>query len=220
MKPVIVVFSIVMGTLLLSAEKKDDPFQPPSQVEVDRGNDQTSSAFLTDDLLKATGEPRLDKGSGKGGPGLIRITILRSFNAPLVFTWFPEGREQEPSLQVKRVKVETDDIGNRAYAGMDVNTRVILRPPQNENLKTLFQKADFDGLPQDCWQTGSLDGSLWIYERAAEDGWTLIVRHNPIDPQVEEQSPVSKRQLVKESNLTTFALMIWTLSGLDESSIY
>lgn len=220
MKPAIVILSVVMGTLLPGAEK-NDPFDRSAEAEVDAGNDRTPPSPEEDEMMKAMGEVRLDKGTGKGGPGLIRITVLRSFHAPLVFTWFPGEGEREPSLQAKRAKMETDNMGNRTYTGMDLNVRVKLRPIQDKILKTLWENADFDGLPEECWQPASLDGSRWTYESAWEDGRTMISRTNPINPDIAiEHSPISKQQLLKESNLTTFALMIWTLSGIDEDSIY
>ena len=95
------------------------------------------------------------------------------------------------------------------------------QPNQDKNINTLFGNANFDRLPQDCWQGPALDGSIWIYERAAEDGATMLVRHNPINPdEAVKNFPITKERLLLESNLTTFALLIWTLSNIDDTDLY
>jgi hypothetical protein len=221
MKIFLTAISLLIGALLFGAEKEVDPFAYVPPKKADRTEDKGSVDFISDDILKALKEVRLDKGTGKGGPGIIRITILRSFHSPMVFTWFPATEKQEPSLHVKRIMMKTDANGIRVYSGLDINKHIKLRSSQDKNLKTHFGNANFDGLGQDCWQGAGLDGSIWVYERAAEDGYTLIARNNPINPQsAVDHSTISKKQLLQESNLTIFALMIWTLSDIDDESIY
>lgn len=221
MKILIAAVTLLIGIALVGAEDAVDPFAYVPPKKADRTKDKGSVEVLSDEILKALGEPRLDKGTGKGGPGIIRITVIRSFHSPVVFKWLPGADGQQPSLQVKRAKMQKREDGTRIYTGLDIDTRVKLRPFQDHNLKTLFSNANFDGLTQDCWQGPGTDGSVWIYERAAEDGATLLVRHNPINPDSAlEYSKITKKQLLQESNLTTFALMIWTLSEIDDEALY
>jgi len=221
MKTIITALILLVGINLVNGKEEVDPFAYVPPKEADRTKDKGSAQFLSDAELKALDEPRLAKGTGKGGPGIIRITVLRSFHSPIVFTLYPATERQTPTIHVKRIRMRTDENGQRTYLGLDIDSRVKLRPSQDKNLKTLFGNANFDGLSQDCWQGPALDGSIWIYERAAEDGATMLARHNPINPEEAVKSfPITKARLLQESNLTTFALMIWTLSGIDDSDLY
>ena len=207
-------------TLLASADDtsddtSDDPFAVPEPKPVDRSADKKSDGFLSDELLKALDERRLDKGTGKGD-GVIRITVLRSFHAPLVFKWFLSSELGRPSmLHVKRLKYVVNDKGERTYKGLDLHQKLKLRPSQEELLKTIYAHAPLQELPQAYWTHASLDGSQWIYEAAAKSGSILIARRNPINPLL-EGTKIDPKRLSHELRLTAFAMMLWTLSGIDE----
>jgi len=196
------------------AQGSPDPFTPIEPEAVDRSSDKKSDTFISTEILKAFGERRLDEGTGKGSP-VIRITILRSFHAPLMFIWYPADPGHESHLHVKRLKFVVNDKGERIYKGLDMNQNLKLRPSQEGFLKTLYGLSPLQDLPQTDWTHESLDGSQWIYEAAAEDGSILIARCNPVDPLL-KCAQVKHQRLLRESQLTQFALMLWGLSGIDE----
>lgn len=208
----IVVFS---GLAAFSrAAEHSDPFAEPVVVPIDRSGDKRSDKFLSDQLLKAFEESRLDNGVGKGRE-VIRITVLRSFDAPVMFKWFPAPLGQVSELEVKRLKVVVGADGARSYQGMDFHQRLKLRPTQEGLLKEIYEHSPLQELPQTDWTAEGLDGSDWIYEAAAEKGSIRIARWSPINPVV-EGTKIDPKRLSKELQLTTFALMLWTLSGIDE----
>ena len=219
MKILITTFLFLCGINFASGEYGEDPFAYVPPKKVDRTGDRKSPAFITEDILRALQERRLDNGVGKKALGRIRITVLRSFHAPLVFLWFPAPEGHESWLQTKRAQMQIDEDGKRTYTGLDLNSRIRLRPGQTRILQGFFEDTSIADLPQSCWQPEALDGSTWIFEFASEedDRSTLLVRRNPIYPlSALEGSTISKERLLQESALTTFALMIWTLSGIDE----
>jgi hypothetical protein len=214
MRSRIVIIAFLGVTLLSGAEKSSDPFAQPVVVSIDRSGDKKSEEFLSEDLLKAFEERRLDKGTGKGRE-VIRITVLRSFDAPVVFKWFPAPPGQESELEVKRLKVAVGKDGERSYQGIDFHQRLKLRASQELLFKEIYQHSPLQDLPQKDWVMEGLDGSEWIYEAAAGDGSILIARRNPVTP-ILEGTEVDRQRLSKELQLTTFSLMLWTLSGIDE----
>ncbi|WP_411846756.1 hypothetical protein AAFN60_04145 [Roseibacillus persicicus] len=205
---------ILEFALLSNAEETKDPFAYVNPAPVDRTGDQKSDRFVTDSILEAFGEERLDTGTGKGR-ALIRITVLRSFHAPLMFKWYPAEVGKDSFLQVKRVKLVVNDKRERIYQGLDLDQILVLRPSQERLLTSIYSNAPLQSLPQAYWTPEALDGSRWMYEAAAEDGSIIIVRRNPIDPSLEGVS-VEKDRLSHELQLTSFAMMLWTLSGVDE----
>ena len=224
MKTAITAFLFLIGITLAEPEKAVDPFAEPPPKKVDRSADKKSVDFISDDILNALQERRLDK-VGNEASGVVRITALRSFHPPLAFLWFPAPEGQESWLEVKRVRMQIDKEGRRTYIGLDLNSRIRLRPSQTQNLQDFFfQRTRITDLPQGCWQPESLDGSTWIFEFPSEvpDRSTLLMRRNPIHPPLAalEASTISKERLLQESALTSFALMIWTLSGIDDVPPY
>ena len=201
-------------SMLVSAQDKADPFAAPEPKLIDRSSDKKSDKFLSDKLLEALDERRLDEGMGTGS-AVIRITILRSFHAPLVLKWFPAEPNKESWLHVKRLKWEVNDKGERNYLGLDLNKKIKLRPSQEKLLKTIYAHSSLQELPQAYWTPEALDGSQWIYEAAAKDGSILIARRNPINPTL-NGTKIQTQRLLHELQLTTFALMLWTLSEIDE----
>ena len=206
---------LLLGLMGISlAQDSVDPFAEPAVVPIDRSADKKSDKFLSDDLLNAFEERRLDDGVGKGRE-VIRITVIRSFHAPVMFKWFPAPPGQESELEVKRLKVAIGADGERSYQGIDFHQRLKLRPSQEGLLKEIYQHSPLQDLPQVDWTGKGLDGSDWIYEAAAGEGSVLIARWSPIDPVLEGQK-IDRKRLSKELQLTTFSLMLWTLSGIDE----
>jgi len=202
-----------LGLVVFSrAEQSSDPFAEPVVVPIERSGDNKSDKFLSDELLKAFEEQRLDDGAKVR---VVRITVLRSFDAPLMFTWFPAPSGQESELEVKRLKVVRGQDGKRTFDGIDFHQRLKLRPSQELLLKEIYQHSPVEDLPQADWSGGGLDGSNWIYEAAAGDESILIARWSPINPGV-EGTEIDRQRLSKELQLTTFSLMLWTLSGIDE----
>jgi hypothetical protein len=214
MKLLTIIIAFLGVTLISWGEKPIDSFVEPEVVTIDRSGDKKSEAFLSEDLLKAFEERRLDKGIGNGRT-MIRITVLRSFDAPVVFKWYPAPPGQESELEVKRLKVAVGRDGERIYQGIDFHQRLKLRASQELLLKGIYQHSSLQDLPQKDWVMGGLDGSKWIYEAAAGDRSILVARWSPIHPTLEE-TEVDRQRLSKELQLTTFSLMLWALSGIDE----
>lgn len=204
----------------IRAEDQTDPFAVVEKEAVDRSGDKTSEHFISDALLKLFGERRLDEGFGKEST-LIRITVLRTFDAPLMFKWYPGEQGGESVLQVKRLKFVINEKGEKIIKNLDLNQKLVLRPSQKRFLKTVYGKSPLADLTQksplyhDDEINSMLDGSLWIYEVAGSKKSIVIVRHNPIDPQLEGKK-IAPNKLVPELQLTTFAMLLWGLSGIDE----
>ena len=206
-------FLVASGVIAL-AQESPDPFTPDKPKTIDRSSDEKSDEFISTEILDAFGERRLDGGTGKGGP-VIRITVFRSFHAPLMFLWYPANLGQESWLHVKRLKFAVNDKGERLYKGLDLNQKLKLRPSQERFLKTLYGQSPLQDLPQDYWTPQALDGSHWVYEAAAADGSILIARRNPVNPFL-EGAKIQPERLAHELQLTQFTLMLWGLSGVDE----
>ena len=223
MKTIITSLLLLIGVTVADTENTVSPFAIVPSTKIDRSGDKKSLDFISEDLLNALHERRLDKGVGDNAPGVVRITVLRSFHPPLAFLWFPSSEGQESWLEVKRVRLQIDKEAKHTYNGLDLSTRIKIRPSQTTNLQEYFHGTRITDLPQSCWQPESLDGSTWIFEFAAEvpDRSILLVRRNPIYPLgALKGSTISRERLLQESALTTFALLIWTLSGIDDVPPY
>ena len=153
------------------------------------------------------------KGTGKKR-SVIRITIMRSFHAPLLLKWYPAYDEHKALIHIKRLKVKSTDT-ERIYEGLDIDKRIELKASQEKLLKAIYRHSPIQDLPQDYWSPQTLDGSMWIYEASGGDGSTLLTRRNPIDLFL-EGSNIKSARLARELQLTTFSLMLWTLSDIDE----
>ena len=148
---------LFLGLMSISiADEPVDPFAEPVVVPIDRKADKKSVNFLSDDLIKAFEEQRLDDGVGKGRE-VIRITVLRSFHAPVMFKWFPAPPGQESELEVKRLKVAIGSDGERSYQGIDFHQRFKLRPSQEGLLKEIYDML---------WQNGTDDFKDILYTLA------------------------------------------------------
>jgi hypothetical protein len=200
-------FLFAIALLPNGAIGENDPFAEPPKAEIDT---RKSANGLTDSLLKAFEEEHLDKGTGKGRP-VIRITILRSFDAPLMFKWFPGEDGEESFLIVKKLQKHGEDD----FHGLETNKRMKLSSSQEKHLQAMFTHSPLQDLPQEDWQLPGLDGSEWIYEAAAGDAEIMITRVNPVDP-VFEGEKIAPSRLAKELQLTSFTMMLWMLSGIDE----
>jgi len=200
------IVTLLLLTHLVLADSKD-PFELVEKAPIDRTNDASSEDFLTDKLLKAFGEKRLDKGTSKRA--VIRITILRGFHAPLLFKWYPSDESLKPILQIKRLAVKRSS-NKTVHEKLDLDKRIELKASQEKLLKNIYTHSTIQDLPQNYWSPATLDGSTWIYEVAAEDSSILITRRNPIRP-ILEGTKITRKRLSRELNLTTFSLMLWTL---------
>lgn len=198
------------------ADEAADPFAVVVKKPIDRRADKPSEHFLSNDLLKAAGERRLS-GSIRDGDLFIRITILRSFHGPLVFKWFPAHPEGTPKLQIKRLKKGRNEEGEETYEGVDLEREVEISPAQDKLLKELYWNSPAQELPQPYWTHEALDGSKWIYEVMTDEGWILIARRNPINPVLDGLNE-DRARISKELQLTSFALMLWMISGIDEEA--
>lgn len=211
------IFTCICSFLIsssLHAEDDNGVFDPPPPIVIDRSKDKESKCFLNDTLLTAFDEKRLDNGTNKP---VLRITILRSFDAPLMFKWFPSGEGKGAVLHIKKLKVDRDTDGSQVYKGLDTNKQIKLSEAQERLLKHTYHHSPVDELPQPFWQPDSLDGSVWIYELAAQKGSILIARQDPIAPnEIFDNLIVDPKRLAREMQLTTFTLMLWALSGIDE----
>ena len=207
------IFISAIAILPISVLAEVDPFAESPKTEIDRTEDQKTDEVLTDRLLKAFGEERLDKGTGKGRQ-VIRVTIQRSFHAPLMFKWFPGEDGEESFLIVKKLlKKEGEDD----FQVLDTNKRVELNPNQEKLLKEMFTRSPLQDLPQEDWQSPGLDGSQWIYEAAAGEAEVWIARINPVYP-ILEGTKITPTRLAKELQLTSFTVMLWLLAGIDEKA--
>lgn len=193
------------------ADPPDDPFAVERVEPIDRSEDLGSEEFLSDELLAAFDEGRMEVDAGEK----IRLTVLRSFHAPLMFTWYPRPLGQESALVVKRLRVLRDDDGEVTYQGLDFNQRLVLRPAQGRLLKEALGRSPIYELPQADWMEPGLDGALWVFEVPDEEGSIVIARHSPLSPMV-HIFEVQAERLVREMHLASFGLMLWTLSGVDE----
>jgi hypothetical protein len=204
----IICISLIFQSIAYGDESAQDPFVAQEAKPLDRSKDLSSESFLSKGLLEAFKEKRLDKSSANQ-KSLIRITIRRSFHSPLMFQWFPSDYR----LHVKRLKSR-----GGAPGVLDIDRSVKLTEEQQKLLKSLYSKASLDALPQDFWQPQALDGSTWIYESTTLEGSILIARRNPIDPNEDclQYTKIKPSRLSKELQLTSFTLMLWMLSGIDE----
>lgn len=208
---------MLAGLCCLNAEKMVDPFsEHAANNPVEKEEDEGPSAVLSDDLLKAFDEKSLDQGTGKKDMGVIRITILRSFKKSLMFSWYPSENGKEGILVVKRIPYRYDPDKGHIYGELDLNKRIQLSEAHEMLLKTLNTKADIFEMPKHDWQEGVLDGSLWIYESASDQKRGFVLsRRSPFDP-VLEAGVISKERLLQETRLNAFALVMWTIAGLNE----
>jgi len=212
-------FRLSAFLLLASQLLAEDPFAVSKENVADRSMDRTSKEFLSDKLLKAFGAKRLDNGTGGDKEHfLIRLTVLRSLDPPLMFTWYIKERGEESSLNIQRLAVTFSDEEGMKYGKVDFNKHIRIKPNQVDLLRSVYHSADISKLPQLDWQEAVLDGSRWIYEVAVHDESIILERNNPVNLNeiTFESFKVSLMRKERESNLTSFALMLWLLSGLDE----
>ena len=200
-------------TLLASGDQLQDPFAPEISEAVDRAVDKTSEEFLSDRTLKALNEKRLDKGT-TDDRRVIRLTVLQVLDDQLVFTWQPATEKREATLSVKRLKCTYDNKWNITKQILKEYEQINLQPAQDRLLKSLYANAPIQALPQAPWTTDDVIGSLWIYEVATKDKSVLVVRRNPVNP-ILQGSTVSPARIKSELQLTTFGVVLWTLSGVD-----
>jgi len=196
------------------AEEPPDPFAPDEPKAIDRSADKNSEHFIGDETLKEFQEERLDKGIEKNRL-VVRIKVWRSFHAPLMFKWSATVPGDESVLCVKRLKSVVSEDGKTTYKGLDLDQEIKLLPGQTRLLKTLYARAPIHELPQPYWTELGLDGSDWTYEVASDDGLIIIARRNPVYPTL-EGTKLEPERLLHEMQVTSFALMLWALSGIDD----
>jgi len=212
----------LLGVMPVLSQEAKDPYSAEAVAEVDRSKDRKSPEYISDEVLKALGEPRLDKGTGKDDLNVVRITVLRSFHAPLAFIWrmTPDG----DTLVVKRAKMKTVD-GERVYEELDIDKSISLSKGQVKLMKEFLGKVDFHLLPQISEQEEmgyeTMDGSRWVYETAAAKESILFSKRNPLvffPPS--ELPPAAQGRLKSEVQLNQFAVMLWTMAGIDDADVY
>lgn len=180
-----------------------------SSENIDRSRDKGSGKFLSDGILQAFGESRLDSGSPDGRTA-IRLIVFRSFEDPLMFKFVLGAEGKEPYLDAKRISKAEDGVFR-----VTQNRRLLLRPEQESLLLNVYATSPIDDLPQDDWQEPGLDGTQWIYEITAKGRHVLLSRSQPMQPHVEGVE-ITKERLAREMSLTSFALVLWTLAGIDD----
>ena len=209
-------FAVIVSAILVRAETTPSSKDAGSQ---DRSMDKKSSVFLPDQLLQAFEEKRLDKGTGGDDSDFwLRLTVVRSFHAPLMFTWRMPSNGEESFLDVKRIQKLDSKSAPVTYKKYDLWTRKRVSAAQGRLLRSLFVDSALMKLPQKDWSLGNLDGSHWIYEVAASNDSLLVARSSPITAKAEElkASEVSTERIMQESKLNTLGLMLWLLSEIDD----
>jgi|GEM_PF-6168852 len=190
-----------------------DPFAyvPPSDP-----NGKMSSRTVLDPIrLKAFQEPYLDKGTGDDRD-LIRITISRSFHAPVMLKWYP-GKEGESSqLQVKVLKKGDD---GESYSRIGLEKNITISAQQRDLLTRMVESSKATSLPAPCWQGAMLDGSTWIYEFASKGDSICLERKSPILSGIEIEN-LDKKRLLRETHLTALTMMLWQLADLKGEELY
>jgi hypothetical protein len=212
----ILTLAIMLASLAVRAENIPNSGNDGSD---DRSMDKNSSAYLSDSLLDAFDEKRLDKGTGGDDSDFwLRLTVIRSFHAPLMFTWRMHPNGGESFLDVKRVQKQNSKAAPISYKKHDLWTRKRVSATQGRLLKSLFDASALMELPRKDWSLGSLDGSQWIYEVAASNDARLVVRSSPITAKADEFEAlkVPTARIMQESKLNALGLMLWLLSEVDE----
>jgi hypothetical protein len=208
------------AVLVLSSHlHADDLFAVREEKFIDRTEYHNSEHFLSDELLRSFGAKRMDEGSGGDESHfIIRVTVLRSLDAPLMFTWHIKDKDESSELKIQRLKVTYSDTNGKEYHGVDFSKAISIPPNQGRLLRSVFHASNINSLPQSDWQKAGLDGSRWIYEVAVHDSSIVLERNNPIglNEATFELFKVSMIRKEQESNLTAFALMLWLLSELDD----
>lgn len=212
----------LLGVMPVLSQDAADAFAASPVAKVDRSKDRKSPEYISDEVLKVLREPRLDNGTGKDDLNVIRLTVLRSFHAPLVFIWriTPDGN----TLQVKRAKMKIVDE-QRVYEGLDIDKSISLSKDQLKLIKAFWEKVEFHDLPQISEQeemiTASMDGSTWVYETAAAKESILFAKSNPLHFFPEsELLPAARGRQKTEFHLNLFAVMLWTMAGIDDADVY
>ena len=172
-----------------------------------------SEQYLSEHLLDRFNEPRLDNGSPDGKP-VIRITVLRGNQSPVMMIWHPERRDGTSTLHVKVLKVDTIQA-TTSYTSITLDRLITLTQAQTKALKSIYTLAPLQSLPKEPWQSETLDGSAWVYEAAAGKRSVMVCRRNPISPDL-STNEIPKARLVKELQLTSFGLTLWTMANIDE----
>jgi len=173
--------------------------------------------LLNEDVLAKLQEINLTNGTGEKDQ--VRITILRSFQNPLIINWYPKALADEVAVHAKILTNELQLQNGQFY----IEAKSKLSNGQRNNLKQYFGIADPATLPANDWRSSDvLDGSVWIIEIASKNDSIRIFRRNPMEiPSVSSnQENVSKDRIWKEQFLVTFALNLLMASGLEVEGVY
>ena len=166
----------------------------------------------------------MDKGTDNDHSEVVRVTVLRSFHAPLAFIW--RITRDGGTLRVKRAKMRIEkEEEKRVYEGLDIDKSIPLSKEQMRMIQEFWGKVEFHDLPQISEQeemmTGVLDGSSWVYEATVGKESILFAKSNPLDfVPPSKLPPAAKGRQKSEYQLNLFAVMLWTMAGIDDADVY
>ena len=212
---VIYILLIVVVVSVLNADLGDPFVVKDSDLKKKTYPHLDSKKVLSDLILQKFGEQRLDNGNKVD---VIRITILRSFHDPLMFIWTVDNKAPE-KLVIKKVQRVIDKEGEITYGQLILNKKIDMTKSQSKYLKKMLLVSDAHCLNPKDWQQETLDGSTWIYEFASRGKSIVLVRRNPIEAKVGDLK-IPRKRMLKESALTSMALMIWTMGNLENEELY
>lgn len=201
---VLVVFFALSNQLLGQLQKENS-----SSDDYDAYNKKELAGFFGIDYLNAS--------SGH----VVRITVLRSADAPIVFEWRDRSKANEESLiWFKRPEWERASLDPEEESPLmtkpNLERAIRLSEAENRMLKKLYQNSPVKNLSKGDWAPEGMDGSVWIFESMRSENLEWRVRRNLINPLGIERVKVPLSRVVSEMQLASFAVAIWALSGIDE----
>lgn len=208
----LIVALLLVGSLAHAQVQAPTPTIAAASPKQDLPALPASSKYLSDHLLQRFNEPRLDDGAPNSLP-LIRITAIRGKDSPVMLIWHPDQRDGTSTLRVKMLEVN-EEQSSITYSRIILDRKITLSQAQTRSLKSIYTLAPIHTLPQETWQSDKMDGSVWVFEAASGKKAMLLVRMNPIDPEI-ASNPIPATRLAKELQLSTFALNLWVLANID-----
>jgi len=202
----------VSSIALLSTTLGDeDPFKTESDHNQDVINRVPSSKYLSDEILGAFKESRLDKGVGEAAT-IIRVTILRNSKDPIMFVLRFISSEKVNLI----VKIIHNDNNNQL---MTSTPTILVSEGRLKLLKKVLDVANVENLPTMDWRGEEmLDGSRWIFEMAAGKEVILLERRSPLDyPKLDNRLNLDR--LSREKNMVSFVSMLWMLADLRDGEL-
>ncbi len=209
-----------MGGLLLSQVPNSDPFAVrETDVHIVPKMESLSSAsrVITEDLLKAFGEPRIGNSVLREGNPCFRIFTDPRTKHPTLFKLFmPLVEAQRTTLEMKQVERK-----DGKWSIFQSRTTVVTAD-QLELLQKMLEEARPFTLPGRDWIPDDFHcETQWIYEFPLADGFIILIRKAPVSALNREllmAANVPIERYSRESFLRSFTLMLWMISGAKNAS--